>query len=185
MGRIILASSSPRRREILSLLNLDFEVIPANIEENVRHSPITTARLLAREKALYVWKRNKNALVLGADTLVFIGGEIIGKPRNEEEAVRILKRLSGRWHRVVTAVSFISFGVRRTIHDIAKVKFRELTEEEINRYVSTGEPLDKAGAYGVQGFGATIVERIEGNFYTVMGLPIEKVYRVFRELSIL
>ncbi len=185
MRPLILASSSPRRREILSLLGVEFEVIPSGVEESIVGDPITTARFLSKKKALDVWNKRKKALVIGADTLVYIGSRIIGKPGNEEEAFRTLKFLSGRWHKVVTAVSFISEGLRLTVHDIAKVRFRKLSDEEIRFYISTGEPLDKAGAYGVQGFGATIVERIEGNFYTVMGLPIVKVYEVLKELSIL
>ena len=185
MKRIILASASPRRREILALLGLSFEVIPSKVEESIRGDPITTARKLSREKALDVWKRHKDALVIGADTLVFVGDRIIGKPEDEDDAVRILSFLSGRWHRVVTAVSFVGPCVRRTVHDVARVKFRRLSSEEIEDYVRTGEPMDKAGAYGVQGFGATVVERIEGNFYTVMGLPIVKVYEMLKGLSIL
>ena len=185
MKRLVLASASPRRREILSLLGLEFEVIPSGVKERVFGDPVATARRLSREKALDVWRRNRDALVIGADTLVFINSRIIGKPGSEEEAVRILSQLSGRWHRVVTAVSFVGLGVRRTVHDVARVKFRRLTRREIESYVMSGEPMDKAGAYGVQGFGATIVERIEGNFYTVMGLPVVKVYEVLKELSLL
>ena len=185
MRRLILASSSPRRREILSLLGIEFEVIPSGVEERTYGGPITTARRLSREKALDVWRRDRNSLVIGADTLVFVGERIIGKPRDEKEAVKILSFLSGRWHEVVTAVSFVGPGVRRTVHDVARVKFRKLTGKEIEDYVRSGEPMDKAGAYGVQGFGATVVERIEGNFYTVMGLPIVKVYEVLKELGFL
>jgi len=185
MGRLVLASSSPRRREILSLLGLNFEVVPPCVEEKAEGHPITVARVLSRRKALEVWKRNRTSLIIGADTLVFLGSQAIGKPRSEEEACSMLSLLSGRWHRVVTAVSFVGTGVRITIHDVARVKFRKLSRMEIENYVKTGEPMDKAGAYGVQGFGATIVERIEGNFYTVMGLPLVKVYKVLRELSIL
>ncbi len=185
MKRIILASASPRRREILSLLGLNFDVIPSEVEEHLHGDAITTARRLSYEKALDVWRKNREALVIGADTLVFVGDRVIGKPEREEDAMRILSYLSGRWHRVVTAVSFVGFGVRRTVHDIARVKFRKLSLREIEDYVRTGEPMDKAGAYGVQGFGAVVVERIEGNFYTVMGLPIVKVYKVLKGLSIL
>jgi len=113
---------------------------------------------------------------------VFVGRRVIGKPSSEEEAFRILSFLSGRWHRVVTAVSFVSRGFRKTIHDTARVRFRNLSRNEILTYIATGEPLDKAGAYGVQGYGAALVERIEGNFYTVMGLPVVKVYEVLKEL---
>ncbi|WP_457600651.1 Maf family protein [Hydrogenivirga sp.] len=185
MGELILASSSPRRREILSLMGVKFRVLPARIEEKPLAQPLLTARKLAREKALWVWRRNKNSLVLGADTLVFVGDQIIGKPKDEEDAFRILSFLSGRWHRVVTAVSFVGKGVRLTLHDVARVRFRRLSEKEIKEYISTGEPMDKAGAYGVQGYGATVVERIEGSFYTVMGLPAHRVYEVLKKLTIL
>ncbi len=181
--RLILASSSPRRKEILEKIGVEFEVVPSKVEEKPVGDPITTARRLSFLKAFDVWKKNKDALVIGADTLVFLEGFVLGKPRNEEEAVRMLRLLSGRWHKVVTAVSFVGKNVRKTVHDIARVKFRKLSEEEIRSYVSTGEPLDKAGAYGVQGYGATVVERIEGNFFTVMGLPIVKVYEVLKSLK--
>ena len=183
--RVILASSSPRRREIFSKICTDFEVVPSGVEERVLGDPVTTARRLSLLKALDVWRRNRDALVIGADTLVFLDDRILGKPKDEEEAYQMIRTLSGRWHRVVTAVSFVARGLRRTVHDVARVKFREISDEEIRFYISTGEPLDKAGAYGVQGYGATLVERIEGNFFTVMGLPIVKVYEVLKDLSIL
>ncbi|AAC07569.1 Maf family protein [Aquifex aeolicus] len=184
--RVILASTSPRRSQILSLLGIEFEVIPAKVEEEViPGKPVLTARKLAKEKALSVWRENRDAVVIGADTLVFLGNEIIGKPKDEKDAVNILKKLSGKWHSVVTALCVYSPEKVFLTHDIAKVKFRELSKEEIISYVKSGEPMDKAGAYGVQGFGATIVERIHGNFYTVMGLPIVKLYKILRELNLL
>ncbi len=155
-------------------------MIAPSVEERILGDPVTTARELSRRKALAVWRKNRSALVIGADTLVFQGRRIIGKPADEEDAFRILKNLSGRWHKVVTAVSFVSRGLRKTVHDIARVKFRRLSDEEIRGYIATGEPMDKAGAYGVQGFGATVVERIEGNFYTVMGLPVVRVYEILK-----
>ena len=183
--RVILASSSPRRSQIFSLLGIEFDVVPAKVEERIiPGKPILTARKLAKEKALSVWKENRNAVVIGADTLVFLGNEIIGKPKNEEEAISILKRLSGRWHSVVTALCVFSPEKIFLTHDIAKVKFRYLEEEEIISYVRSGEPMDKAGAYGVQGFGAVIVERINGNFYTVMGLPIVKLYKILKKINL-
>ena len=181
--RIILASSSPRRKEILSKLKIEFEVIPSDVEERVvSQNPIITARHLSRLKAKSIWLKNKGALVIGADTVVYFQGRILGKPKNEEEAFRMLKSLSGNWHTVVSGVSFFSYGKKLTVHDVARVKFRELSDEEIWDYIKSGEPMDKAGAYGIQEFGATIVERIRGNFYTVMGLPIVKVYRVLKEV---
>ncbi len=183
--RVILASSSPRRRELLSKIGIEFEVRHPQVKERIFGDPVATARRLSLLKALDVWRKEKEALVIGADTLVFFDGKVLGKPRNEEEAVLMLKTLSGKWHKVVTAVSFVAKGFRKTVHDTARVKFRCLTEEEIRFYVSTGEPLDKAGAYGVQGFGSVIVERIEGNFFTVMGLPLFKVYEVLRDIGLL
>ncbi len=181
--RIILASGSPRRKEILSKLNIEFEVIPSDIEERVvSQNPIITARHLSRLKAKSIWLRNKGALVIGADTVVYFRRKILGKPRSEEEAFEMLKSLSGNWHTVVSGVSFFFYEKKLTVHDVARVKFRELTDEEILDYIKSGEPMDKAGAYGIQEFGATIVERIQGNFYTVMGLPIVKVYRVLKEV---
>lgn len=184
--KIILASSSPRRIEILSLLGLKFEIIPAKIREGkVEGKPILTARKLAREKAIAVWKQNRNSVVIGADTLVFLGKEIIGKPRSEEEAFAILRKLSGRWHKVVTGVAILTPFRKVVLHDVAKVKFRSLSDKEIMNYIKAREPMDKAGAYGVQGFGATIVEKIHGNFYTVMGLPIVRVYEILKENNLI
>ncbi|HIP42961.1 MAG TPA: septum formation protein Maf [Aquifex aeolicus] len=184
--KIILASSSPRRIEILSLLGLRFEIIPAKIREGkVEGKPILTARKLAREKAIAVWKQNRNSVVIGADTLVFLGKEIIGKPRSEEEAFAILRKLSGRWHKVVTGVAILTPFRKVVLHDVAKVKFRSLSDKEIMNYIKAREPMDKAGAYGVQGFGATIVEKIHGNFYTVMGLPIVRVYEILKENNLI
>ncbi len=182
---LVLASSSPRRVELLSMLGLEFEVMPARIREEKEGDPITTARRLSRKKALHVWRKRKDALVIGADTLVYMGGNIFGKPASVEDAHRILATLSGRWHRVVTAVSLVGKGVRVTFHDTARVKFRRLSEKDIREYVATGDPMDKAGAYGVQGVGSTIVERIEGSFYTVMGLPVHRLYAELKRLSTL
>ncbi|NPB08291.1 MAG: septum formation protein Maf [Aquificae bacterium] len=182
--RVILASSSPRRREIMKLLGLDFEVIPPKAEEKTEsNNPVLLARKLAREKAYSVWRENRDALVIGADTVVFFNGRVIGKPSDEEEAFSILRMLSGNWHTVVTGVALFFPGGKVVFHDAARVKFRDLEEEEIRRYVKSGEPMDKAGAYGVQGFGATLVEKIRGNFYTVMGLPVARIYTVLRGLG--
>ena len=182
---LVLASSSPRRIELLSMMGLEFEVIPARIREDREVDPITTARKLSRKKALHVWRKRKDALVIGADTLVYMDGKVFGKPSSPEDAYRILSSLSGRWHRVVTAVSLVGLGVRITFHDVTRVKFRRLSEGDIREYIATGDPMDKAGAYGVQGIGSTIVERIEGSFYTVMGLPVHRLYRELKRLSTL
>ena len=179
--RIILASSSPRRKELLSLILKEFEVIPPSVEEKVlSKNPLIVSKYLARIKARNVWKDNKDAIVIGSDTIVFFKGKILGKPKEKEEAFKMLSQLSGNWHTVYTAVSFYSRVKKITLCDKALVKFRKLQENEIMAYIETGEPLDKAGSYGVQGFGSTIVEKIKGNFFTVMGLPVPKVYSILR-----
>jgi len=182
---LILASASPRRREILSLLGLDFKVVPPRVEESKgAGSPYLVARRLAKEKALSVFREHPEALVIGADTVVYFKGKVLGKPKDEEEALKMLKELSGKWHAVVTGVALFYPGGKRVFHDDARVKFRKFSEEEARHYVKTGEPLDKAGAYGVQGFGAVLVEKIRGNFYTVMGLPVHRLYEELRKLGL-
>jgi septum formation protein len=169
---IVLASSSPRRRQLLALLGLSPEVVPSNSDETWRNgeAPAAHAERLAREKAAAVARRG--AAVIGADTIVVIGGEILGKPRDEAEAQAMLRRLSGREHEVYTAVAVahggrVASGVARTV-----VRFRALDRATIAAYVATGEPMDKAGAYGIQGYGAVLVERIDGDYFTVMGLGL-------------
>jgi septum formation protein len=169
---IVLASSSPRRRQLLGLLGLSPEIIPSDIDETWRNgeAPAAHAERLAREKAAAAAR--EGAAVVGADTIVVVGGEIIGKPRDAAEARAMLRRLSGREHEVYTAVAVahrgaLASGVSRTL-----VRFRSLDEATIAAYVATGEPMDKAGAYGIQGYGAVLVERIEGDYFTVMGLGL-------------
>ncbi len=169
---VVLASASPRRRQLLQLLGLEPEVVPTDIDETWRNgeAPAAHAERLAREKAAAVAR--DGAAVVGADTIVVIGGEILGKPRDAAEARSTLRRLAGRDHDVFTAVAVsyggaMSSGVERT-----RVRFRPLDDEAIAAYVATGEPMDKAGAYGIQGYGAVLVERIEGDYFTVMGLGL-------------
>ncbi|NPB06226.1 MAG: septum formation protein Maf [Aquificae bacterium] len=182
---LILASTSPRRREILSLLRVPFSVVaPEADEDEPLKDPVALARRLARKKALSVFKKHRNAAVVGADTVVYFKGRVLGKPKDEQEALEMLKALSGRWHTVVTGVAVYSPKGKVVFHDTARVKFRPFDEEEALYYVKTGEPLDKAGAYGVQGFGATLVEKIRGNFYTVMGLPVHRLYEELKKLGV-
>jgi septum formation protein len=169
---IVLASSSPRRRELLRLLGLAFETSPAGLDETWQdgEAPAAHAERLAREKTAL--RARPDALVIGADTIVVIDGAILGKPADAEEAAAMLRRLSGREHEVFTAVALArgartASGVCRTT-----VRFRVLDEPTIAAYVATGEPMDKAGAYGIQGFGAVLVEGIEGDYFTVMGLGL-------------
>ncbi|MEJ5339305.1 MAG: Maf family protein [Aquificaceae bacterium] len=182
MRLLILASESKRRVQILSMLGFKFLVIPSYVEESHQGRPILTARRLAFKKAFTVWKDYKFATVLGADTLVVLGNRIMGKPRDREEARQMLVNLSGRWHRVITGVCIISPRKRVSFHDTAWVKFRQMGREEIEEYISTDEPMDKAGAYAVQGMGARFVEKIVGDFYTVMGLPASRTYRVLKDV---
>ncbi len=164
------------------MLGFKFQVVPSYVEEGHSGKPVLTARRLAFKKAFAVWKDYKFATVLGADTIVVLGREILGKPRDREEAVEILAKLSGRWHRVITGVCVLSPKGKYSFHDTAWVKFRPMSLREIQSYVETGEPMDKAGAYAVQGMGARFVEKIIGDFYTVMGLPASKTYEVLKDV---
>ena len=169
---IVLASSSPRRKQLLELLGLTFEVVPADIDEAWRNgeAPAVHAERLARGKAAAVAR--PEALVIGADTIVVIGGEILGKPRDAAEGRAMLRRLSGRDHEVFTAVATAWRGKMVSGTNRTAVHVRPLDDETIAAYVATGEPLDKAGAYGIQGYGAVLIERIEGDYFTVMGLGL-------------
>lgn len=174
---IVLASSSPRRRRLLELVGIPHLVDQPRILERPEPGelPQTTALRLAREKAMSVAQRRPDDAVLAADTLVVLGDELLGKPASPADAERMLARLSGREHRVVTAVA-LARGERVDERcDVTRVWFRPLTDEQIRDYVATGEPLDKAGSYGVQGYGALLIERIDGDFFGVMGLPLRLV----------
>lgn len=174
---IVLASASPRRHQLLDMLGIEHVVDPAEVDE--RHlegeSPQTLAVRLARNKASVVAGRHPGRLVLGADTLVVLDDEILGKPNSPDDAERMLGLMAGRRHEVVTAVAMAHNGSLADRVDVTKVWFRALDEETIRAYVATGEPMDKAGSYGVQGYGAMLVERIEGDFFGVMGLPVRLV----------
>lgn len=175
--RILLASSSPRRRELLTMVGIAHEVIPADIDEAYLPGevPLAHAERLARGKAETIAPVAPDALVIGADTIVVIGGQVLGKPRDEAHAADMLRRLSGRTHEVLTAVA-VARGTRvESGVETVSVTFRELRDEEIRAYIATREPMDKAGAYGIQGYGATIVQRIDGDFFAVMGLSLVRL----------
>jgi septum formation protein len=172
--RLVLASQSPRRAELLGRLGLTFDVSPADIDESYvdNEMPADHAERLAREKAIAVALQQPGALVVGSDTIVVLGNRVLGKPKDEAEAVEMLMQLTGREHEVFTGVAVaqgerIESGIERV-----RVRFRSLSRLECEQYVETGEPMDKAGAYGIQGYGSAIVEAIEGDFFAVMGLPI-------------
>jgi septum formation protein len=178
--KIILASGSPRRKQLLQLINIPFEVVVSNADEKADGDPDEIVQELASRKAravLSTLAENEDHIVIAADTLVYINGKVLGKPRDEKDAIEMLKQLSGKLHMVYTGVSIIRGDYEHVFADRTRVYFRTLPDEEIIAYVKTGEPLDKAGAYGVQERGSVLVERIDGDFYTVVGLPVAKVSR--------
>lgn len=174
--KIILASKSPRRDELLKRIGLHFEVKTSDFDESSvnAHSPVEHVEILSRGKAKSVAEEHKDAIVIGADTVIVIDGEIIGKPTSEENAVEILKRLSGKSHLVVTGFTIIDtqFNQTSTKTVESKVYFKELNEAEIEAYVKTGEPMDKAGGYGMQDKAGIFIQNVEGDFFNVVGLPI-------------
>lgn len=184
--RVILASQSPRRRELLALVGIEHEVQPADIDETPwpDEAPVPHTERLARAKASVIAARAPDALVIAADTIVVIDGDILGKPADITEARGMLRRLSGRTHDVCTAMA-VAVGDRVESAVVrVPVRFRELDDETIVRYVNTGEPMDKAGAYGIQGYGATIVEHIEGDFFAVMGLSLVTVVQLAERMGV-
>ena len=168
------------------MIGIAHEVMPADIDETYQtgEEPRAHAVRLAREKAEAVRTRATDALVIAADTIVIVDGDVLGKPRDASEASEMLARLAGRAHTVVTAVALARHGWLVSGAEEVAVRFRPLDAAEIARYVSTGEPMDKAGAYGIQGYGATIVERIDGDFFAVMGLPLVLMLRLAAELGV-
>jgi septum formation protein len=184
--RVVLASASPRRRELLNLIGIEHEVIPANIDETMRarEAPRRHAERLAREKASTIAKRDPDLITIGADTIVVINRKVLGKPADVDQAARMLAMLSGREHMVITAVAVSRGKKLRSAVEEVRVKFRRLREDEIEAYIATGEPMDKAGAYGIQGYGATIVERIEGDYFAVMGLPLVRLVGLMRDVGV-
>lgn len=182
---LILASHSPRRRKLLAQLGLDFEVHPSDLDENATNHrlPEQLVEQLALEKARAVAARFPEALTLGADTIVVLDGDVLNKPADEAEARTMLRRLSGRTHTVYTGVALVHPASRREIvdYEATQVTFAPLTDAEIDAYVATGSPLDKAGAYGIQDdYGAVFIRRIEGDYYNVVGLPLHRLYRMLR-----
>jgi septum formation protein len=179
---LVLASSSPRRREILSRFIPDFKVVPSSADENCSlPDPVEYAVELACRKAREVYSRT-GGTVVGADTVVYLNGKILGKPRNQEEAVKMLELLSGKVHNVTTGYCIVHHGEELKGTVTTEVKFRELDRDVIRAYVRTGEPMDKAGAYGIQGLGGLLVEWIQGDYYNVVGFPMGIIWKL-RELG--
>lgn len=196
--KIILASASPRRREILAGFGLEFDVITADVDENVDgegKTPPMIVEEISLRKALAVYEkiregqistcddRKEDTLIIAADTVVCSEGEILGKPHDRADAKRMLKGYSGKTHSVISAVTTVRFNDAnapeiKSFHDISYVTFKKMTDEEIEYYLDTDEPYDKAGAYAVQGFASLFIEKTEGSFYNIVGLPVQKLYEV-------
>ncbi|MCR4780864.1 MAG: Maf family protein [Ruminiclostridium sp.] len=181
---LILASKSPRRKELLSLMTADFRIIPAVGEERADKSlpPDEYVRELARHKAEEIAAQYPNDTVIGADTVVSVNGEILGKPKDAVDAKRMLRLLSGREHHVYTGVYVISPEKKISFAEDTAVRFFELSDKEIEDYTATGEPFDKAGAYGIQDAGALLVSGITGDYYNVMGLPVGRLARELKNM---
>ncbi|HJQ20386.1 MAG TPA: Maf family protein [Gemmatimonadaceae bacterium] len=182
--RVILASQSPRRRELLALIGVPHEVRPADIDETYRNGeqPRAHAERLAREKVEAIGA--DDAAIIGSDTIVVVDGDVLGKPRDDAEAGRMLRRLSGRSHVVMTAVAVGWRGQIESGVEEVGVTFHDLSDAQIARYIATREPMDKAGAYGIQGYGATIVQRVDGDYFAVMGLPLQLLVRLLQRLGL-
>jgi septum formation protein len=175
---IVLASASPRRRELLSLITEHFTVCPADADETLRDAPLgEEVTRLSRLKAEAVQAQYPNAVCIGSDTMVTI------EPKDADEAASMLRRLRGRTHEVLTGLAVLTpDGGAHTLHTCTRVTFRDFAEDELAAYLATGEPLDKAGAYGIQGHGALLIKGIEGDYYSVMGLPVAPLYTILRDI---
>lgn len=183
---LVLASRSPRRAALLRMLGLDFDIVSADVDESLRpgEAPPIAAERLAQEKAGQGAARRPDALVVGCDTIVVFRGEVLGKPRDAAEAVDMLMRLQGDEHNVETGIAIVAPDGRLVSSvEGVRVRFRPFERRVAEEYVATGEPMDKAGAYGIQGFGATLVEMIDGDFFAVMGLPVARMMSLFRALG--
>jgi len=180
---LVLASASPRRQELLRNAGIPFEVQPADIAENPRPGEAAKecAERLAREKALAIARQRPHDCVLGADTVVVVDGQLLGKPSNAADAARMLRLLSGRQHQVITGVCLVVGGRPMVASETTLVTVSEITEKEIADYAASGEPMDKAGAYAIQGIASRWIPRIEGDYSNVVGLPVALVWRMLRQ----
>lgn len=184
---IFLASKSPRRSDMLKMIGIKFQILNIDFEEVINHSdsPVKNVKRLAFEKCQKALSNIKDGIVISADTIVVLDGKIIGKPKNEKDAKKILHRLSGKNHNVYTGFSLANKSKNKVITDYSKTKvfFRKLTSKEIDDYINTGSPMDKAGAYGIQDdFGAVFVEKIIGCYYNVLGFPVSKIYKGLKSI---
>ena len=190
--KIILASSSPRRKELLTLMGLEYEIIKPENDENMAQKLDfrKLSEVLSLQKAQEVFdKTSGDRVVIGSDCMVYINKTLLGKPKDKEDAFKMLKKLSNKYHKVVTGLSVIiekDNNIKKFItHDVAKVKFKKLTDDEINKYLSFDEYKDKAGSYAIQGKSGVFVEKIIGNMTTIIGLPIHKLYEILKSQNIM
>lgn len=185
MRKIVLASSSPRRKELLETAGIEFEIHVRDVDESIPEgtNPTDAAVMTASKKAKAVAADFSDCIVIGADTIVVCDGNILGKPKDSADAVRMLRMLSGREHEVITGVCLICGEDIRSFAKISKVRFYELSDDEINAYVATNEPNDKAGAYGIQGRGCTLVESIDGDYFNIVGLPVAAVVKEINKMQ--
>lgn len=184
MKKLILASKSPRRKELLELLGFDFDIITTEVNESVSEnlSPEELVKTLAYQKAIGVFESYPDNVVLGSDTIVVVDNEILGKPKNQQEAKEMILKMKNREHQVITGVAILSKEENVIFSNTSVVHFNDIEEEEINKYILTSEPYDKAGGYAIQGWAARYISAIEGNYYTIMGLPLDKVFETVNKM---
>lgn len=187
MAKLILASASPRRSELLKQIGVKFDVFPSEVDESVTiNNPVKYVEDLSLKKATWVAERRSSGVILAADTIVVYKKEILGKPKGQEDAKAMLKKLSGDTHDVITGFVLLDMAKKKHIvsHCITRVHFKELTDDIIDRYIATLEFRDKAGSYAIQGYGAVLVDRIEGDYFNVVGLPISKLVNYLQDFNI-
>ncbi len=184
--KIILASSSARRKEFFNQLGINGKIIPSDVEEVILDTPEETAVCNAVNKVRWVSekkKKTKGNIIIGFDTLVFLEGEILGKPKDREDSIKMLKSLSGKWHKVFTGVALLNDGIISQDYDVSDVKFHELSDSQILYYVNSGQNLDKAGSYGIQDRNMSFIDRIEGSFSNVVGFPLDTSINLLKEVG--
>ena len=186
MIKFILASASPRRKEILENAGFSFEIIVSDADETITETltPDKTVEEIAKRKALSVWEEHKDAVVFGCDTVVAVEGKILGKPTDDEEAFSMLKMLSGKVNTVSTGVCICSAEKTEVFSNTTQVEFYPLSDETIRSYIASGEGRDKAGSYGIQGFGCVLIKEIKGDYFSVMGLPVSQSARVLADFGV-
>ncbi len=184
MKKLILASKSPRRKELLELLGFDFDVVVSEVNEVASNdlSPEGLVKALAYQKAKAVFEMHPDKVVLGSDTIVVVDDVILGKPKNQKQAKEMMLKMKNREHYVITGVAVLSEREDVIFSDTSIVHFNDIAEKEIDEYITTSEPYDKAGGYAIQGWAARYISAIEGNFYTIMGLPLDKVFKTINKM---